>query len=239
VTKSEADCQSTSPFRVALTIDAEFADRPTEPGATARLFDVLADDGIPAAVFIQGRWVIGEPALARRVAGEGHLVANHSHHHAPMTLLTGRGIVCDVLEAEQAIVDATGVNPRPWFRCPFGAGADDPELIGRLGELGYREVDWHVNPEDWDPPNSAVDIEQFVVDGVLAQGDGAVVLLHAWPDPTAAVVRAIVPRLIDEGATFVGVDDLAVLPSFLPVGSGSRPHWRSPAPASLGGRPSH
>ena len=40
-------------FLVALTIDAEFPDRPTEPGVTARILDVLAEDGVPATVFIQ------------------------------------------------------------------------------------------------------------------------------------------------------------------------------------------
>jgi peptidoglycan/xylan/chitin deacetylase (PgdA/CDA1 family) len=113
----ESEPGSASSFRVALTIDAEFADRPTDTGATARLLDVLAEDGIPAAVFVQGRWASGEPALARRIVEDGHLVGNHSHHHARMTMLTGPGIVRDVREAEQAILDATGVNPRPWFRC--------------------------------------------------------------------------------------------------------------------------
>lgn len=226
-------------FRVALTFDTEYPDRSAADGNVVRLLDALAALEVRATFFVQGRWVEAYSEVGQRIAADGHLVGNHSHYHARLPLLTPSGMAIDVRAAERAIREHLGVDPRPWFRCPFGAGADDPELIGRLGELGYREVDWHVNPEDWDPPNSAVDIEQFVVDGVLAQGDGAVVLLHAWPDPTAAVVRAIVPRLIDEGATFVGVDDLAVLPSFLPVGSGSRPHWRSPAPASLGGRPSH
>ena len=211
MTKSEADCQSTSPFRVALTIDAEFADRPTEPGATARLFDVLADDGIPAAVFIQGRWVIGEPALARRVAGEGHLVANHSHHHAPMTLLTGRGIVCDVLEAEQAIVDATGVNPRPWFRCPFGAGARSTRVNRRLAEPGYRDVSWHVDSLDWEGADAEL-VADRIVRGTIEHGDGAVVLVHGWPGATPDAVRGSVRRLRDEGATFVRLDTLPDVP---------------------------
>ena len=118
--------------------------RPTR-ATTARLLDVLAEDGIPAGVFVQGRWASGEPALARRIAEDGHVVGNHSHHHARMTLLTGAGIMRDILEAEQAIGDATGVSPKPWFRCPFGAGARSPRVIRRLAEAGYRDVSWHVD----------------------------------------------------------------------------------------------
>jgi peptidoglycan-N-acetylglucosamine deacetylase len=205
------DSEPASPFRVALTIDAEFGDRPSEAGTTARLFDVLGEEGIPAAVFIQGRWALAEPALARRVAEEGHLVGNHSHHHAPMTLLTGPGIVRDVLDAEQAIVGATGVNPRPWFRCPFGAGARSTRVIRRLAAAGYRDVSWHVDSLDWEGA-SARTLERRIVRGTLAHGDGAVILVHGWPAATPDAVRASVRRLRDEGATFVRLDTLPVVP---------------------------
>jgi peptidoglycan-N-acetylmuramic acid deacetylase len=204
-----------SPFRVALTIDAEFADRPTDSGTTARLLDVLAEDGIPSAVFVQGRWASGEPSLARRIVDDGHLVGNHSHHHARMTMLTGPGIVRDVLEAEQAIVDATGANPKPWFRCPFGAGARSPRVIRRLAEAGYRDVSWHVDSLDWSAV-SARRLEARIVRGTLAHGDGAVVLAHGWPAATPDAVRGSVRRLREEGATFVRLDALADIPGLRP-----------------------
>jgi peptidoglycan/xylan/chitin deacetylase (PgdA/CDA1 family) len=213
-----AGSEASSPFRVALTIDAEFADRPTDAGTTARLLDVLAEDGIPAAVFVQGRWASGEPSLARRVAEEGHLVGNHSHHHARMTLLTGPGIVRDVLEAEQAIVDVTGVNPTPWFRCPFGAGARSKRVIRRLAVAGYRDVSWHVDSLDWEGA-AARTLERRIVRGTLTHGDGAVILVHGWPAATPAAVRASVARLRDEGATFVRLDALPEIPGLqLPAG---------------------
>ena len=204
-----------SPFRVALTIDAEFADRPTDSGTTARLLDVLAEDGIPSAVFVQGRWASGEPSLARRIVEDGHLVGNHSHHHARMTMLTGPAIVRDVLEAEQAIVDATGANPKPWFRCPFGAGARSPRVIRRLAEAGYRDVSWHVDSLDWSAV-SARRLEARIVRGTLAHGDGAVVLAHGWPAATPDAVRGSVRRLREEGATFVRLDALADIPGLRP-----------------------
>ena len=212
------DSEPTSPFRVALTIDAEFADRPTEAATTARLFDLLAEEEIPAAVFIQGRWALGEPPLARRVAEEGHLVGNHSHHHAPMTLLTGPGIVRDVLDAEQAIVDMTGDNPRPWFRCPFGAGARSTRVIRRLAAAGYRDVSWHVDSLDWEGASATL-LADRIVHGTRKHGDGAVVLVHGWPAATRDAVRASVRRLRDEGATFVRLDRLPAAPGLrLPAG---------------------
>jgi peptidoglycan-N-acetylglucosamine deacetylase len=212
------DSEPASPFRVALTIDAEFGDRPSEAGTTARLFDVLGEEGIPAAVFIQGRWALAEPGLARRVAEEGHLVGNHSHHHAPMTLLTGPGIVNDVLAAEQAIVDMTGVNPRPWFRCPFGAGARSTRVIRRLAAAGYRDVSWHVDSLDWEGPTAEL-LADRIVHGTRQHGDGAVILVHGWPAATRDAVRGSVHRLRDEGATFVRLDTMPEIPG-LRLGAG-------------------
>jgi peptidoglycan/xylan/chitin deacetylase (PgdA/CDA1 family) len=198
-------------FRVALTIDAEFADRPTEDGSTARLLDVVAEAGVPATVFVQGRWAASQPALARRIVEDGHRLGNHSHHHARMTLLTGAGIVRDVLEAEAAIRDATGVETRPWFRCPFGAGARSPRVIRRLEGIGFRDVSWHVDSLDWNGA-SARRIEGRIVRGVLAHGDGAVVLVHGWPASTPAAVEGSIARLVDAGATFVTIEALPQVP---------------------------
>jgi peptidoglycan/xylan/chitin deacetylase (PgdA/CDA1 family) len=204
------------PFRVALTVDAEFPDRPTDPGITAAILDELAAAGVRATFFIQGRWAEAEPVLTSRIATDGHLVGNHSHHHARMTLLTGAGIVRDVRAADRAIRDATGTSPAPWFRCPFGAGAGTRRVVDRLADAGYVDVGWHVDGLDWAGGASTV-IEERVVGGTLEHGDGAVVLLHGWPRATPAALREIVGRLRGQGATFVTVEELDIVPGLRSV----------------------
>jgi peptidoglycan/xylan/chitin deacetylase (PgdA/CDA1 family) len=205
-----------SAFRVALTFDTEHPDRPAADGNADRLLDVLSRLDVHATFFIQGRWAEAYPATARRIVAAGHLVGSHSHYHVRMPLLSADGLATDVMDAEEAIIEHAGVDPRPWFRCPFGAGADDPVVVGQLAALGYREVGWHITPEDWNPENSAADVTRTVVDGVIEHGDGAVVLHHTWPDQTLGAIPDIVERLRAEGATFVGIDELSVLPG-LPV----------------------
>jgi len=201
-----------SSFRVALTFDAEHPDRPAADGNADRLLDEVARLNVRASFFVQGRWAEAYPATARRIVAAGHLVGSHSHYHVRMPLLTADGLTTDVRDAEEAIREHAGIDPRPWFRCPFGTGADDPVLVGRLAALGYREVGWHVSPEDWNPANSPVDVVRTVVDEVLEHGDGAVVLHHTWPDQTLAAIPEIVARLRDSGATLVGLDELSDLP---------------------------
>jgi peptidoglycan/xylan/chitin deacetylase (PgdA/CDA1 family) len=43
-------------------------------------------------------------------------------------------------------------------------------------------------------------------------GDGAVVLLHTWPGPTADALPTVVERVSSAGARFVTVDELERLP---------------------------
>lgn len=199
--------------RVALTFDAEHPDRPHCPPDTAeRILDALRGAGVRATFFVQGRWAESQPEAARSIAEEGHLVGHHSKFHARMTLLSDEGLRADLREGEETIRDITGVDPRPWFRCPFGDGRDDPRVLQALGELGYRNVHWDVEPFDWDPRRSTDEIQREAVEGSLAHGDGAVVLLHTWPEPTADTLPRILQRLAAAGTRFVAVDELESLP---------------------------
>ena len=58
---------------------------------------------------------------------------------------------------------------------------------------------------------------------MLAHGDGAILLLHTWPDPVAPALAEIVERLRAEGARFVGVDELDLPDGLTPVGQPQPP----------------
>jgi peptidoglycan/xylan/chitin deacetylase (PgdA/CDA1 family) len=201
-------------LRVALTFDAEHPDRPTEFGAAERLLDALARAEVVTTFFMQGRWAEAYPTTAVAITTAGHLVGNHSHYHARMPLLTDAGLAEDITEAGRVIAEITGVDPRPWFRLPFGDGAGDPRIQAAIAAAGYQQVGWHVDPEDWAADrNDPMTIERGLLGGVEAQGDGTVILLHSWPRGTPdALVRAI-PRLRDQGAVFVRIDELDEVPA--------------------------
>jgi peptidoglycan-N-acetylglucosamine deacetylase len=201
---------------VALTFDAEHPDRPAAARTADAIVATLARHGILGTFFIQGRWAEAEPASVRSIVDAGHLVGHHSHYHARMPLLTEAGLAHDLADGAQAIIAAGGSDPRPWFRCPFGAGADDPRVLSALDAAGYRHVGWHVAADDWEPARSEAVIVGEVVDGVLAHGDGAVVLFHSWPDVTPRALDAVVMRLLAAGAEFCRIDELTDLPAGVP-----------------------
>jgi len=195
-------------FRVALTFDAEHPDRPHRVGATERVLDLLDAEGITASFFLQGRWAEAYPELARDVASRGHLIGNHSFYHARMPLLSNAGLATDIRAAERAIFAATGVDPRPWFRCPFGAGTDDPRVRAGIERLGYRETHWDVDGADWRPSMRGRGMARLMVNETVARSDGAILLLHPWTTATGLGLGPLVSGLRDVGATFVRLDAL-------------------------------
>jgi peptidoglycan-N-acetylglucosamine deacetylase len=195
--------------RVALTFDAEHPDRPgADDQGLAVILDALAANSVRSTFFIQGRWAEAHRDAARSIADGGHLIGSHSHFHARMPLLTDEGLRADVVQAGRAIREATGVDPRPWFRCPWGHGTRDPRVVMALRRQRYVAVGWDVVAEDWEPSRSEDEVVLDVTTGVQATGDGAIVLLHTWPAKTATGLPALVRSLRDAGSRFVTVEDL-------------------------------
>jgi peptidoglycan-N-acetylglucosamine deacetylase len=205
-----------SPLRVAVTFDAEHPDRPNGARTAEAVLAVLAERSIRATFFIQGRWAEAEPDAVRTIASAGHQVGHHSHYHARMPFLTDAGIAADLAAGARAVVEAGGPDPRPWFRCPFGAGSADDRVLAALATAGYRQVGWHVAADDWQPGRTPEIIARDVVDGVLANGDGSVVLFHSWPAVTPGALAMSLGRLADAGAEFCRVDELAEIPAGVP-----------------------
>ncbi len=169
-------------MRIALTFDTEFPARPTVAGAEDRLLASLAAADVLGTFFLQGRWVRANP-------------------DAPMDGLDDELLRRDVRKAEETIREIVGVDPKPWFRCPFGAGMEDERVLGALAEVGYRHVGWDVDPEDWNEAHDAEDVARFVLDGVRARKEDTIVLLHGWPAATAEALPRILDGLGDELVT--------------------------------------
>jgi peptidoglycan/xylan/chitin deacetylase (PgdA/CDA1 family) len=197
-----------APWRAALTIDAEHPDRASTPGVQERLLDILDGLDVKATFFIQGRWAEAYPDTAARIARAGHLVGNHSHYHARMPQLNGKGLAWDIRTAEENIVAITGADPKPWFRNPFGEGSDDPRVLKAIDKAGYVHVGWSVEAWDWEPDPPLRELVDTIVDGLVTAGDESVALLHTWPKRTEKGLAQIIKRLRDAGADLVRVDQL-------------------------------
>ncbi len=198
------------PIRVALTFDAEHeAHPPGPPEQCGELLDLLAAAGARATFFQQGRWAKSWPRYARRMAEEGHLVGLHCNSHVPYPWLTADGVAADLAVGREAVTEATGVDPAPWFRFPYGYGADDPVLVATVRKAGFTSVFWNVDARDWDPQSEPDALVETIIDGARAAAGVAVVLLHSWPAITRQVLPVLLARFAELGAELVTVDQIA------------------------------
>lgn len=190
---------STQERRVALTFD----DGPN-PIATPQILDTLRQMGVPATFFLLGRHVDRWPALARRVAGEGHELGNHGWEHRKLHFRSPTYVRRDITRGTSAIAAATGASPR-FFRAPHGFRS--PWVNGIAASLGQQVVGWTLGVWDSDRPGAGA-IAQRAIAGVRA---GTILLLHDGDgyDPagdrsqTAAALPEIIDGLRARGFTFV------------------------------------
>ncbi|MFL5559916.1 MAG: polysaccharide deacetylase family protein [Gemmatimonadaceae bacterium] len=172
----------------ALTFD----DGPN-PEATPRILDALAASGTAATFFLLGRHVERWPALAERVAAEGHVVGNHGWHHRKLHVQGPASVRRDLELGTAAIIGATGVRPAV-FRAPHGFRAPWVTAIAR--SLGQRTIGWSLGVWDTALPGAEAIVERTV----SGTRPGSILLLHDGDGYDAAGDRTqtaeAVPRII-------------------------------------------
>ncbi|MFB8030422.1 MULTISPECIES: polysaccharide deacetylase family protein [unclassified Streptomyces] len=181
---------------IALTFDAGPAKD------TPHLLDVLKEKKVPATFFLLGKnHVLKHPDTVRRIAAEGHEVANHTWSHQ---ILTGRKpdeIRAELERTQLAIEGITGKKPR-LMRPP--QGRTDDTVSGICEELGLSQVLWSATAKDYSTNDSAL-IRKRILDQA---GKDGIILLHDIYKGTVPAVPGIIDALRKRGFTFVTVPQL-------------------------------
>ena len=120
---------------VALTID----DGP-DPAVTPAVLDLLDTRRVRATFFCVAHQAQQHAALCREIVRRGHSVQNHSFTHAhTFSLLGPQGVRRELVQAQDALAQITGVAPR-FFRAP--AGLRNVFLAPALHELDLQLTSW-------------------------------------------------------------------------------------------------
>jgi peptidoglycan/xylan/chitin deacetylase (PgdA/CDA1 family) len=126
---------------VALTFDGG-----GNADAAKRVLAVLRREHVTGTFFLTGHFVRTYPVLSRAI-GRRYPVANHTVDHLDLRRLSTAAATREIRMAETMIRDATGRDPRPLFRFPYGAR--DARTLGIVGRLGYASVRWTVDTWGW------------------------------------------------------------------------------------------
>jgi peptidoglycan/xylan/chitin deacetylase (PgdA/CDA1 family) len=170
---------------IALTFD----DGP-HPDATTAILDQLAQNHIPATFFVIGAHAKRWPDLIRRMADEGHLVANHSYDHKLTGLIYRGGYWRDQIRRTNDVIEQiTGDRPT-LFRPPMGF--KHWQVIQAARAEGMHTVNWSRRARDGVATTSKKILDRLVEPSVA----GDIILLHdgiveSLPRPTEPTIEAL------------------------------------------------
>jgi peptidoglycan/xylan/chitin deacetylase (PgdA/CDA1 family) len=182
---------------IALTFDA---------GSDAigiGILDVLKKHNIKATFFLTGSWAAKFPNYAKRIADEGHEIGNHTYSHPDAGKTNTNIFIEDMIKAEEAIMQATGISPRPFFRFPYGSSTTS--ALKELGESGYPySIHWSLDTIDWQQPS----VEVIITRIETGASNGDIILMHIGGINTAEAVDKVIPKLKAMGYELLTVGEL-------------------------------
>jgi peptidoglycan/xylan/chitin deacetylase (PgdA/CDA1 family) len=152
---------------VAITFD----DGP-HPEGTPAVLEILAAADIKATFFLVGEQVERRPALAARIAEQGHLVALHGYRHRPQPVMPQKVARDDLARGADVVQTATGVElalHRPPYGLYSSAGLDE------VRSRGLKPLLWSRWGKDW---RRFTTPERIATRATAHARAGDVILLH-------------------------------------------------------------
>ncbi len=176
---------------VALTYD-------DGPGAyTEKLLKHLRDGNAKATFFMVGRMANARPDVVRKVAAEGHLIANHTWNHPDLRKLSASGQKSEIDSTAKTLRKLSG-QPVTMLRPPYGA------YNSNTRELGVSLIMWDVDTMDWKTRSTSETVRRALA-GVKP---GSIILMHDIHAPTVAAAPQLIKELKKRGYVLVTVDQL-------------------------------
>ncbi|MBQ6720080.1 MAG: polysaccharide deacetylase family protein [Oscillospiraceae bacterium] len=184
-----------------LTFDAGY-----ENGCTEKILDTLKKQEVKAAFFLVGNYIEKNADLVRRMAAEGHTVANHTMHHPDMSRLSGKEAFSkELLDLETLYKETTGLDMPKFYRPPQGIYSE--ENLKMAKELGYKTVFWSLAYVDWN--NDAQPTAEQAFSKLLPRThNGAVVLLHSTSSTNAEILDELLTKWKAMGYRFGTLEEL-------------------------------
>ncbi|MGN6150120.1 MAG: polysaccharide deacetylase family protein [Rhizomicrobium sp.] len=216
-----------SGLRGTHTIALTFDDGPN--ANTSAVLDVLKAQNVKATFFIVGKMAARYPDVLKRIAAEGHLLANHSATHALLGKRYVRHpemLIEQIREVDNYIRPLMPSNAKFYFRAPYGTWRPqhaavlnaDPVLkryVGPMywdvgGDIAMSSDGYILSSADWDCWHRRWDAEKCAKGYAreIRRKDGGVVLMHCIHHQSAELVADVIPALEEEGYKFVRLDQV-------------------------------
>lgn len=139
------------------------------------ILDELKERNLKATFFIGGCYADDNEEMLRRIAEEGHELANHGYFHLDQAKLSEERNREEIESAGNLIRSVCGITPT-LFAPPSGSFGDN--TLAAAERLGYSVVMWSKDTIDWREDATKEKIIKRATDGAAA---GDLVLMHPKP----------------------------------------------------------
>lgn len=192
--------------QIAFTFDAGEG-----PGYVTEILDLLKKYGIHGSFGVTGNWAMQNPELVKRMVDEGNLVFNHTLNHKSFTgfstgapALTDQERTDEIVQANDAIVAASGVDTKPLFRFPYN-DYDEQALI-LLKQLGYDyTLGYTCDTQAWNG-NTVDEILQLCGPDSEKGGPGGIILMHIVQEQDFLALEPLIQEYQNQGYEIVTMD---------------------------------
>lgn len=191
--EGEGGLESEDVRKIAITFD----DGP-HPSYTAQLLDGLKERGIHATFFVTGEHAELHPEIIERMVDEGHLIGNHTYSHIQLTKNNREKFKEELIKTNEILKEITGEEVQ-YVRPPYGSWDKSFEK-----ELNMFPVLWTVDPLDWSSRNVGRITEKIV----SKTGENDIILMHDYYDTSVTAALKAIDELLEEGYTFVTVEEI-------------------------------
>ncbi len=129
----------------ATNIILTFDDGP-DPKYTPQILDILKQAQVTAVFFCIGKNIVAYPDLVKRIAAEGHIVANHSYNHSTnIGSYSTSKVMTEIEQTEEVITGCIGSSLK-LYRPPFGV--TNPNIGRAVRALNMKVIGWNVRSFD-------------------------------------------------------------------------------------------
>ena len=197
----------TSSKVVALTFDAG-----ANGDGVPSILHTLAAEGTPGSFFLTGHFCSMFPDLVHQIAAAGYRIGNHSTTHPYFTHIDNGAIDNEVIGAANTIQGASGQNPSPFFRFPYGDA--DARTLAEVNRLGYAGIGWTVDTAGWMGTSGGASLSSVIGRAMGGLQPGEIVLMHVGSHPTdhstldADALPEIIHQMKAAGYSFVSITAL-------------------------------
>ncbi len=164
-----------------------------------KIMDALEANNGRGTFFLVGNRIDNYASEVKRMAENGHEVANHSWDHDTSLSKKSADYIREEFEKTNAkILEVTGVSPA-LVRLPGGIITDAVRSA-----VTQPMIFWSIDTVDWKTKDA-----QKTIDSIESQvKDGDIVLMHELYTATQAASEAVIPWLAQQGYQLVTVSEL-------------------------------